>query len=63
MNTRTLPLYATIVIFLLAYVLCWLQFPNILSTRVVGNLLTDNAYLGIVAVGIYAAFLLSVMLP
>lgn len=51
MNTRTLPLYATIVIFLLAYVLCWLQFPNILSTRVVGNLLTDNAYLGIVAVG------------
>ena len=40
MNTRTLPLYATIVIFLLAYVRCWLQFPNILSTRVVGNLLT-----------------------
>lgn len=51
MNTRALPLYATVVIFLLAYLLCWLQFPNILSTRVVGNLLTDNAYLGIVAVG------------
>lgn len=51
MNTRALPLYATILIFLLAWVLCWLQFPNILSTRVVGNLLTDNAYLGIVAVG------------
>ena len=51
MNIRALPLYATIVIFLLAYLLCWLQFPNILSTRVVGNLLTDNAYLGIVAVG------------
>ncbi|WP_299909881.1 galactofuranose ABC transporter, permease protein YjfF [uncultured Paracoccus sp.] len=51
MNTRALPLYATIVIFLLAYLLCWLQFPNILSTRVIGNLLTDNAYLGIVAVG------------
>ena len=51
MNTRALPLYATVVIFLLAYVLCWLQFPNILSTRVIGNLLTDNAYLGIVAVG------------
>ncbi|MFC3567842.1 galactofuranose ABC transporter, permease protein YjfF [Paracoccus simplex] len=51
MNTRALPLYATVVIFLLAYLLCWLQFPNILSTRVMGNLLTDNAYLGIVAVG------------
>lgn len=51
MNTRALPLYATILIFLVAYGLAWTQFPNILSTRVVGNLLTDNAYLGIVAVG------------
>lgn len=51
MNTRALPLYATIAIFLIAYLLCWMQFPNILSTRVIGNLLTDNAYLGIVAVG------------
>lgn len=51
MNTRALPLYATVAIFVLAYVLCWLQYPNILSTRVIGNLLTDNAYLGIVAVG------------
>ncbi|MDF3606272.1 sugar ABC transporter permease YjfF [Paracoccus sp. DMF-8] len=51
MNTRTLPLYVTIAIFLVGYLICWLQYPNILSTRVVGNLLTDNAYLGIVAVG------------
>lgn len=51
MNTRALPLFVTIGIFLLAYLVFWLQFPNILSTRVVGNLLTDNAYLGIVAVG------------
>ncbi|WP_347137979.1 galactofuranose ABC transporter, permease protein YjfF [Paracoccus sp. SSK6] len=51
MNTRALPLYVTIGIFLLAYAIFWLQFPNILSTRVIGNLLTDNAYLGIVAVG------------
>lgn len=51
MNTRALPLYATIAIFLLGLVICWLQFPNMLSTRVAGNLLTDNAYLGIVAVG------------
>ena len=51
MNTRALPLYVTIAIFLAGWVICWLQFPNMLSTRVVGNLLTDNAYLGIVAVG------------
>ncbi|WP_149738173.1 galactofuranose ABC transporter, permease protein YjfF [Rhizobium sp. RU20A] len=51
MNQRTLPLFATIVIFLIAYLVCWLQYPNILSTRVVGNLLTDNAFLGIAAVG------------
>lgn len=51
MKTRALPLYATIAIFIVAYAICWLQFPAMLSTRVVGNLLTDNAYLGIVAVG------------
>lgn len=51
MNMRALPLYATIAIFLLAYLICYLQFPAMLSTRVIGNLLTDNAYLGIVAVG------------
>jgi simple sugar transport system permease protein len=51
MSMRRLPLYVTITIFVVAYLLCWLQFPNILSTRVLGNLLTDNAYLGIAAVG------------
>jgi len=51
MNPRLLPLYATIVIFALACVICYIQFPNMLSTRVLGNLLTDNAYLGIAAVG------------
>ncbi|WP_409695418.1 galactofuranose ABC transporter, permease protein YjfF [Yoonia sp.] len=51
MNMRALPLYATIAIFLLAYLICYIQFPAMLSTRVIGNLLTDNAYLGIVAVG------------
>lgn len=51
MNARALPLYATILIFVAAYALAYSQFPNILSTRVIGNLLTDNAYLGIVAVG------------
>lgn len=51
MNSKYLPLLATIVIFVLAYVGCALQYPNMLSTRVIGNLLTDNAFLGIAAVG------------
>lgn len=51
MNPRIYPLAATIAIFLLAWVICVAQFPYMLSTRVIGNLLTDNAYLGIVAVG------------
>ena len=50
-NPRLLPLAATLVIFLIAYAICYAQFPAMLSTRVIGNLLTDNAYLGIVAVG------------
>ena len=52
MNSKYLPLLATIVIFILAYALCAVQYPTILSTRVVGNLFTDNAFLGIAAVGI-----------
>ena len=51
MKSRHLPLIATLVIFLLAYLACYLQYPNMLSTRVIGNLLTDNAFLGIAAVG------------
>ena len=51
MNIRALPLYVTISIFIVAYAICWTQFPAMFSTRVIGNLLTDNAYLGIVAVG------------
>lgn len=51
MKPKYLPLIATLVIFLLGYALCVAQYPNILSTRVIGNLLTDNAFLGIAAVG------------
>lgn len=51
MNPRYVPLAATVAIFLAAYALCFLQYPNMLSTRVIGNLLTDNAFLGIAAVG------------
>lgn len=56
-NPRLLPLFATIAIFLLALVVCFIQFPNMFSTRVLGNLLTDNAYLGIVAVGMTVVIL------
>jgi galactofuranose transport system permease protein len=51
MNQKYLPLLATIIIFIVSYAACAAQYPNILSTRVIGNLLTDNAFLGIAAVG------------
>jgi simple sugar transport system permease protein len=41
----------TTVVFVVGFILCSVQFPNFASTRVVANLLTDNAFLGIVAVG------------
>ena len=50
--TRALrPLAATALIFVLAYAAAALQYPSLLSTRVLGDLLTDNAFLGITAVG------------
>ncbi len=51
MNPRFRPLAATAVIFLVAYAVCVFQFPAMWSTRVLGNFLTDNAFLGIAAVG------------
>lgn len=45
------PLAATAVIFLVAYAAAAFQFPGLVSTRVLGNFLTDNAFLGITAVG------------
>ncbi|NMG37821.1 sugar ABC transporter permease YjfF [Chelativorans sp. ZYF759] len=56
-NPRLYPLLATIGIFVVGYAICYLQFPAMLSTRVIGNLLTDNAYLGIVAVGMTVVIL------
>ncbi|MGF9694181.1 galactofuranose ABC transporter, permease protein YjfF [Rhizobium sp. 0TCS1.26] len=50
-RSRNLPFYATLVVFILAFALCATQFPAMLSTRVIANLLTDNAFLGIAAVG------------
>lgn len=41
----------TAVVFVVGFAICTLQFANFASTRVVANLLTDNAFLGIVATG------------
>lgn len=51
MNPRYRPLAATTLIFIVAYALCIMQYPSMWSTRVLGNFLTDNAFLGIAAVG------------
>lgn len=51
MLKRNLPLLITVVVFLAGYGYCFTQFPGFASTRVFFDLLTDNAFLGIVAVG------------
>lgn len=51
MSRSLRPLLATAVIFVIAYGLAVMQFPGMFSTRVLGNFLTDNAFLGIAAVG------------
>jgi galactofuranose transport system permease protein len=51
MNRALRPLAATCLIFVLAFAAAALQYPALLSTRVLGDLLTDNAFLGITAVG------------
>ena len=51
MSRSLRPLVATAVIFAIAYALAVVQFPSMFSTRVLGNFLTDNAFLGITAVG------------
>jgi galactofuranose transport system permease protein len=45
------PLATTVLIFVIAYAIAVMQFPGLLSTRVLGNFLTDNAFVGIAAVG------------
>ena len=48
---RLMPVVATAAVFVAGFIVCSLVFPNFASLRVVMNLLTDNAFLGIVAVG------------
>lgn len=51
MLKRNLPLMITVAVFVLGYLFCLSQFPGFATTRVICNILTDNAFLGIVAVG------------
>ncbi len=51
MIRRNMPVLVTLAVLLAAYSLAAAQFPSMLSFRVAGNLLTDNAFLGIVVVG------------
>ncbi|WP_237154248.1 galactofuranose ABC transporter, permease protein YjfF [Oryzibacter oryziterrae] len=51
MRERRLPILATIVVFLLLYAIGGFYFNNFLTTRVFGNLLTDNAFVIIAAIG------------
>jgi ribose/xylose/arabinose/galactoside ABC-type transport system permease subunit len=48
---RLPPAAITAMVFIVGFALCATQFPNFASTRVVANLFTDNAFLGIVATG------------
>ena len=45
------PTLVTIGLFVLMYAVFALQFPYMATPRVAGNLLTDSAYLGILAIG------------
>jgi ribose/xylose/arabinose/galactoside ABC-type transport system permease subunit len=49
---RYLPLVATVTVFVLLYLIGALLYPYFLSTLVLGNLLTDNAFVIIAAVGV-----------
>jgi galactofuranose transport system permease protein len=48
---RAFPLMATMAVFVAGYAFCAMRFPAMLSARVIGDLLTDNAYLGVLTVG------------
>jgi ribose/xylose/arabinose/galactoside ABC-type transport system permease subunit len=48
---RVSPVVVTALVFVAGFAICASQFPNFASTRVVANLLTDNAFLGVVATG------------
>ena len=54
---RNLPSLVTLSVFVLLYAACAVHFPFMVSGRVAGNLLTDNAFLGVLAVGMTVVIL------
>lgn len=52
MKSRFFPLLMTFVVFALLYAFCYTQFSSFGTTKVICNLLRNNAYLGIPAVGV-----------
>jgi simple sugar transport system permease protein len=50
-NSRQIPVLATAAVLMLLFIAGTLQFPGFGSSRVVFNLLTDNAFLAITAIG------------
>jgi ribose/xylose/arabinose/galactoside ABC-type transport system permease subunit len=51
MKSRILPLFVTIAVFILLYLIGFNRFPAFGTTRVIANFLTDKAFLGIAAIG------------
>ncbi|HKJ60881.1 MAG TPA: galactofuranose ABC transporter, permease protein YjfF [Hyphomicrobiales bacterium] len=52
MNTRYLPLIVTITVFVALFVVGGMMYRNFLSTLVLGNILADNAFIIIAAIGV-----------
>lgn len=51
MKSRFIPLLVTLLVFVAMYAIAYSRFSSFGSMRIVGNLLRDNAYWGIAAVG------------
>ncbi len=52
LNKKYLPLIATIVVFLAIFLIGGMNYKNFLSTRVLGNVLADNSFIIIAAIGV-----------
>jgi len=51
MKSRMFPLFATLLVFVILYLIAYLRFPAFGTTRVIANILTDKSFIGITAVG------------
>lgn len=51
MKSRLFPLFATLLVFVILYLIAYTRFPAFGTTRVIANILTDKSFIGITAVG------------